>query len=225
MRSRTAGVMTTLMRNGRDRRSENPLWADAIVERVFVVGTDQRITSGPAATAAASQRGKPRRENRPDTWLHPNASQKSQICSCNAGTVHTWPIATRRLRMTERRFRRKAEMALSSLPCAASRRLVSAVPYSRSAISFARKMSCKSKKTLAIDADSQGRRIHGLPRFPSPFLIIDLAKISTSPICSLSAVLLARPILTPVLSPEDQRSEPSGLALTERPRLPSGSLF
>ena len=93
MRSRTAGVMTTLMRNGRDRRSENPLWADAIVERVFVVGTDQRITSGPAATAAASQRGKPRRENRPYTWLHPNASQKSQICSCNAGTVHTWPEA------------------------------------------------------------------------------------------------------------------------------------
>ena len=55
VRSRTARVMTTLMRNGRDRRSENPLWADAIVERVFVVGTDQRITSGPAATAAASR--------------------------------------------------------------------------------------------------------------------------------------------------------------------------
>ena len=55
VRSRTAGVMTTLMRNGRDRRSENPLWADAILERVFLVGTDQRITSGPAATAAASR--------------------------------------------------------------------------------------------------------------------------------------------------------------------------
>jgi hypothetical protein len=41
--------MTTLMRNGRDRRSENPFWADAILERVVVVGTDQRITSGPAA--------------------------------------------------------------------------------------------------------------------------------------------------------------------------------
>ena len=33
------------------------------------------------------------------------------------------PSATRRLRMAERRFGRKAEMALSSLPCAASRRL------------------------------------------------------------------------------------------------------
>src|SRR6202795_4682517 len=41
----------------------------------FWLGLDQRITSGPAAIAAASQRGKPRRENRPDTWLHPNASQ------------------------------------------------------------------------------------------------------------------------------------------------------
>ena len=38
-------------------------------------------------------RGNPPCENRPYTWLHPNASQKSQICSCNAGTVHTWPIA------------------------------------------------------------------------------------------------------------------------------------
>jgi hypothetical protein len=32
------------------------------------------------------------------------------------------PIATRRIRTGERRFRCKAEMALSSLPCAASRR-------------------------------------------------------------------------------------------------------
>src|SRR6266481_824661 len=47
--------MTTLMRNGRDRRSENPFWAIARLERVLVFGTDQRITSGPAATVAASQ--------------------------------------------------------------------------------------------------------------------------------------------------------------------------
>src|SRR5580704_11480664 len=60
VRSRTAGVMTTLMRNGRDRRSENPFWADAILEREQVVGTDQRITSGPAATVAASRGGEPR---------------------------------------------------------------------------------------------------------------------------------------------------------------------
>jgi hypothetical protein len=41
--------MTTLMRNGRDRRSENPLLGHAKKERVVLIGTDQRITSGPAA--------------------------------------------------------------------------------------------------------------------------------------------------------------------------------
>src|SRR3984957_13209130 len=41
--------MKTLMRNGRDRRSENPLLGHAKKERVLLFGTDQRITSGPAA--------------------------------------------------------------------------------------------------------------------------------------------------------------------------------
>src|SRR6267378_1386229 len=41
--------MKPLMRNGRDRRSENPLLGHAKKERVSLFGTDQRITSGPAA--------------------------------------------------------------------------------------------------------------------------------------------------------------------------------
>src|SRR3979490_3399285 len=41
--------MMTLMRNGRDRRSENPFLGHAKKERVSLFGTDQRITSGPAA--------------------------------------------------------------------------------------------------------------------------------------------------------------------------------
>jgi hypothetical protein len=41
--------MKTLMRNGRDRRSENPLLGHAKKERVSLFGTDQRITSGPVA--------------------------------------------------------------------------------------------------------------------------------------------------------------------------------
>src|SRR3979490_2755501 len=41
--------MKTLMRNGRDRRSENPFLGHAKEERVSLFGTDQRITSGPAA--------------------------------------------------------------------------------------------------------------------------------------------------------------------------------
>ena len=70
------------------------LWATRGKNACDWLGPDPRITSGPAATAAASRWGKPLRENRPHTWLHPNASQKSQICSCNAGTVHTWPFAS-----------------------------------------------------------------------------------------------------------------------------------
>src|SRR5579862_5429616 len=90
VRSRTAGVMTTLMRNGRDRRSENPLLGHARKERVLLVGTDQRITSGPAARAAASRGGPPPNENRPYTWLHPNASQKVRFFSLapRAPSIH-----------------------------------------------------------------------------------------------------------------------------------------
>ena len=39
MCSRTAGVMTALMRNGRDRRSGKPVMGHAIVERVLLFGT------------------------------------------------------------------------------------------------------------------------------------------------------------------------------------------
>src|ERR1700722_19457168 len=47
--------MKTLMRNGRDRRSENPLLGHAKKERVLLFGTDQRITSGPAAKRPPSK--------------------------------------------------------------------------------------------------------------------------------------------------------------------------
>src|SRR6266404_9857580 len=53
----TAGVMKTLMRNGRDRRSENPALGHAQIERVVLIGTDQRITSGPAAKRPQSKAG------------------------------------------------------------------------------------------------------------------------------------------------------------------------
>src|ERR1700676_986770 len=47
--------MKTLMRNGRDRRSKNPLLGHARRERVVLIGTDQRITSGPAAKRSHSK--------------------------------------------------------------------------------------------------------------------------------------------------------------------------
>src|SRR5712691_130918 len=49
--------MKTLMRNGRDRRSENPALGHAQIERVVLIGTDQRITSGPAAKPPQSKAG------------------------------------------------------------------------------------------------------------------------------------------------------------------------
>jgi hypothetical protein len=53
VRSRTARVMMTLMRNGSRPSIGKPAVCHARKERVLLVGTDQRITSGPAARTAA----------------------------------------------------------------------------------------------------------------------------------------------------------------------------
>ena len=53
MRSRTARVTMTLMRNGSRPSIGKPAMCHARKERVLLVGTDQRITSGPAAITAA----------------------------------------------------------------------------------------------------------------------------------------------------------------------------
>jgi hypothetical protein len=68
VRSRIAGVMTTLMRNGRDRRSGEPASCHAIDKRVLLIGTrsaDYIRASGHSG-----------RIQRPNTWLHPNPSLK-----------------------------------------------------------------------------------------------------------------------------------------------------
>ena len=101
MRSRTARVMTTLMRNGRDRRSENPSGPTRYLSACEVSGTDQRITSGPAATAAASPWRQASKRKQAVYMAAPERFAKRQIPSCTAGTVHTWPISaapTSRLR-------------------------------------------------------------------------------------------------------------------------------
>ena len=77
MRSRTAGVMTTLMRNGRDRRSGKPVKCHARQERVLLFGTrsaDYIRASGHNGCI-----------NRPNTWLHPNASLKCPIFPLHRG--------------------------------------------------------------------------------------------------------------------------------------------
>src|SRR5882757_8721852 len=63
--------MTTLMRNGRDRRLGKPVKCHARKERVFLVGTRSADHIRASGHSGCIQR--------PDTWLHPNASLKSQI--------------------------------------------------------------------------------------------------------------------------------------------------
>jgi hypothetical protein len=82
VRSRTARVMKTLMRNGRDRRSENPRSATRGKNACFWLGPISGSHQGQQPNGCTQ---------RPDTWLHPNASRKSQILfPCTAGAVHTW---------------------------------------------------------------------------------------------------------------------------------------
>src|SRR5205807_3502566 len=67
---------TTLMRNGRDRRLGKPVMGHAILERMLLVGTrsaDHIRASSHSGCIAMEVT--PPFENRPDTWLHPNASQ------------------------------------------------------------------------------------------------------------------------------------------------------
>src|SRR5712692_5787731 len=77
--------MKTLMRNGRDRRSENPRMCHARKERVLLFGTDQRITSGPAAKTAALKG----RIHGCTRTIRKNV----RFFSCTAGAVHTWHFA------------------------------------------------------------------------------------------------------------------------------------
>ena len=71
MRSRPAGVKTTLMRNGRDRRLGKPVRCHARKERVLLFGTQLADHIRASGQSGCIQR--------PDTWLHPNASLKRQI--------------------------------------------------------------------------------------------------------------------------------------------------
>src|SRR6267378_3498930 len=80
--------MKPLMRNGRDRRSENPLLGHAKKERVSLFGTDQRITSGPAAR---------RPHSKAEYMTAPERFADSQIpLASRAPSIHD-PYATSRL--------------------------------------------------------------------------------------------------------------------------------
>jgi len=101
VRSRTAGVMTTLMRNGRDRRLEKPVKCHARKERVFLVGTRSADHIRASGHSGCIQR--------PDTWLHPNASLKCQIpLAPRAPSIHGTFRTSRDVRL-ESAMRAKAD--------------------------------------------------------------------------------------------------------------------
>ena len=81
-----AEVRAKAWRRSRDRRSENPFWAIARLERVLAFGTDQRITSAQAATH--------RDGGKPGGRIHgcTRTLRKTTGCSCTAGSVHTWAL-------------------------------------------------------------------------------------------------------------------------------------
>src|SRR5665648_1218096 len=83
--------MTTLMRNGRDRRSGEPVKCHARKERVLVFGTRSADYIRASSHNGCIQR--------PNTWLHPNASLKCPIFPLHRG--------------------RRPYMALSVIRCAA----------------------------------------------------------------------------------------------------------
>src|ERR1700737_3903387 len=79
--------MKTLMSKRSRPSIGKPAMCHARKERVLLIGTDQRITSGPAARTAAS-RGRIHGCTR-------IVSRKGQILfPCTAGAVHTWHIAS-----------------------------------------------------------------------------------------------------------------------------------
>jgi hypothetical protein len=79
------GVMKTLMRNGRDRRSENPLCATR--------GKNARLSLGPIS--GSHQGPQPQRLHLEAGYMAAPVSFRewSDSFPCTAGAVHTWHIA------------------------------------------------------------------------------------------------------------------------------------
>src|SRR5262245_38307070 len=85
--------MTTLMRCGRDRRSGKPVKCHARKERALLVGTRSANHIRAGGHSGCTQR--------PNTWLHPNASRKRQIpLASRAPSIHGTLQPIQALRIT-----------------------------------------------------------------------------------------------------------------------------
>src|SRR3954469_9730980 len=106
--------MKTLMRNGRDRRSENPSLGHAKKERVSLFGTDQRITSGPAAR---------RPHSKAEYMTAPDRFADSQIpLAPRAPSIHDLPEDLSRKRMGPyKRYRQRRRVEVLAVGGAVKR--------------------------------------------------------------------------------------------------------
>src|SRR5206468_7181547 len=83
-----------------------PVTGHASKRRELLVGTDQRITSGPAATAAASRQRQSSKRKQAGYMAAPERFAETSDSSCTAGAVHTWPVSTVRGAATSRQLLR-----------------------------------------------------------------------------------------------------------------------
>jgi hypothetical protein len=96
------------MRNGRDRRSGKPVKCHARKERALLVGTRSANHIRAGGHSGCTQR--------PDTWLHPNASRKRQIpLASRAPSIHGTSRTSRDVRLESAKWA-KADLVRSLSP-------------------------------------------------------------------------------------------------------------
>jgi hypothetical protein len=131
--------MMTLMRNGRDRRLGKPGMGHATLERVFLFGTrsaDHIRASGHSGCVVMGTSSP--FENRPDTWLHPNASRKRQILLApRAPSIHGPSVWTGRALQAESDDLEKLVLRICIRPIHGAFELLAIMDIRACSISFA----------------------------------------------------------------------------------------
>jgi hypothetical protein len=129
----------TLMRNGRDRRLVKPGMGHATLERVFLFGTrsaDHIRASGHGGRVVMGTSSP--FENRPDTWLHPNASRKRQILLApRAPSIHGPSVWTGRALQAESDDLEKLVLRICIRPIHGAFELLAIMDIRACSISFA----------------------------------------------------------------------------------------
>src|SRR3984885_1398640 len=86
--------MTTLMRNGRDRRSGKPVMGHAILERALLVGTRSADHIRASSHSGCIAKGQASTRKQAEYMAAPERFADRSDSSCTAGAVHTWPFAS-----------------------------------------------------------------------------------------------------------------------------------